>query len=322
MDVSIIIPAYNAAAHLGRAIESVLVQEGVFFEVIIVDNNSTDETLSIAKEYQSEHPDLITVFSEIEQGAGAARNKGLSMAKGTFVQFLDADDVLLPGKLSRQIVLCEQVAWVIGVSRRNDEVGAQFDVFPLPDAWKGLVVGRIGDMNANFFRRNALLRIKGQNNKLQRGEDTDMYFRLLQLELPYTIDGLPGSVYFQMPENRLSIEPHEWFLARIIDRNLMIIEFLQKNKPQYWQEHSAYFISAALVEIRRLLTEDWFLGVDKFGQLSGKHNLRIRDFDLTLLPSFALLYPLLGFLTVERLRLKTGRFFPRRLKTKLKGSLK
>jgi glycosyltransferase involved in cell wall biosynthesis len=96
--ISIIIPTYNNASHIREAIDSALSQEGVEKEIIVIDDGSTDETPKVLTEYG----DKIRVFRQENQGPCLARNKGLEIAKGEWIKFLDADDLLLPGCLSTQ----------------------------------------------------------------------------------------------------------------------------------------------------------------------------------------------------------------------------
>jgi len=99
-DISVIIPAYNAAAFIRETLDSVLTQSSMPLEVLIVNDGSTDDTRPIIDRYAKEHPQLfITVFNQENKGIGAARNKGLFEAKGHFVAFLDADDLWYPKKL-------------------------------------------------------------------------------------------------------------------------------------------------------------------------------------------------------------------------------
>ncbi len=98
--VSILIPAYNAASWVGEAIDSAISQTWPSKEIIIVDDGSTDRTLTIANMYNSR---IVKVVSQESQGAAAARNKALSLSQGDYIQWLDADDVLAPNKVSLQI---------------------------------------------------------------------------------------------------------------------------------------------------------------------------------------------------------------------------
>ena len=96
--VSVIIPVYNAEQHLRQCLDSILLRTEMRFEVICVDDGSTDSSLEILREYEAKYP-RFTVLTQKNAGAGAARNYGLRYAKGEYLSFLDADDFFEPGML-------------------------------------------------------------------------------------------------------------------------------------------------------------------------------------------------------------------------------
>lgn len=100
--VSIIIPVYNAEKNLAETINSALNQSWANKEIIIVDDGSTDRSVEIAK---GSGDAQIKVFQQVNKGSGATRNKGLSEAKGEYIQFLDADDLLSTDKIANQVKL-------------------------------------------------------------------------------------------------------------------------------------------------------------------------------------------------------------------------
>ena len=98
--VSVIIPLYNAAPWIGAAVESAIGQSWPNLEVIVVDDGSTDGSLETARALAS---DRVTVLAQPNAGASAARNRGLSVARGDYVQYLDADDLLHRDKVAVQL---------------------------------------------------------------------------------------------------------------------------------------------------------------------------------------------------------------------------
>ncbi len=101
--VSVIMPVYNSADYLHEAVNSVLSQSYDPVELIIVDDASTDNSGQILTEISQRVPGLRVVRLNENKGAAGARNAGLSIARGEFVAFIDADDVWLPEKISRQV---------------------------------------------------------------------------------------------------------------------------------------------------------------------------------------------------------------------------
>src|SRR5574337_356453 len=101
--VSVVVPAYNAAAFLRRAIDSVLGQTAVDLELLVVDDGSTDATLQLLAGYG----ERLRAISQVNAGPAGARNRGLALARGRYIAFLDADDWWLPEKLGRQVALLD-----------------------------------------------------------------------------------------------------------------------------------------------------------------------------------------------------------------------
>lgn len=100
--VSIVIPCYNAEPWVAATLESALAQTCPDKEIILVDDGSRDRGLDVARSYVSRG---VTVIAQANRGAAAARNRGLEVARGEFIQFLDADDLLAPDKIERQLAV-------------------------------------------------------------------------------------------------------------------------------------------------------------------------------------------------------------------------
>jgi glycosyltransferase involved in cell wall biosynthesis len=96
---SIIIPCYNAKGYVGRAMDSALAQNRADFEIVAVDDGSTDTTGEILRSYASNHKGLVYYIRQENKGPAAARNAGVLASKGEYLLFLDADDQLSPDAL-------------------------------------------------------------------------------------------------------------------------------------------------------------------------------------------------------------------------------
>lgn len=121
--ISVIIPAYNYAHHLPRALDSVLVQAAADVELIVVNDGSTDGTASVLQNYQFRNPGL-RVIHQSNSGAAAARNRGVLEARGCYALMLDADDELVDGAIDclRSLVEAQPQAGLF--------LGGQVSVFP------------------------------------------------------------------------------------------------------------------------------------------------------------------------------------------------
>jgi len=110
--VSVIIPLFNAEAHIVQCLNSVLTQTWPNIEVIIVDDGSTDESAALSKTFES---DKVKLYRQTNKGASAARNYGLKQATGKYIQFLDADDLLSTNKIEAQVETLNQHADCIAI---------------------------------------------------------------------------------------------------------------------------------------------------------------------------------------------------------------
>lgn len=121
--VSVICPVFNASAWLPECIESVLNQDYTSFELLLIDDGSTDDSLSVCEDYAAKDS-RISVFHQENKGVSAARNKGLKLMKGKWVTFLDADDALLAGGLRTLMEgVSEEVDVVMAGYESYDEKG-------------------------------------------------------------------------------------------------------------------------------------------------------------------------------------------------------
>ena len=107
--VSILIPAYNSQEWLADTLRSASAQTWQHKEIVVVDDGSSDRTLAIAREFES---DDVRVFTQKNQGAAATRNRAFSLSRGDYIQWLDADDLMSPDKITRQLQ-------ALGKSRNN-----------------------------------------------------------------------------------------------------------------------------------------------------------------------------------------------------------
>ena len=196
MRASLIIPTFNHARFVGAAIDSALAQTVSAFEVIVVDDGSTDETPAVLARYAGR----VRVLRQENRGLSAARNAGLAAAHGTFVSFLDADDVMAPTKLTAQLEVLERshaIGWTYcdvlmetvatGATARASErfgyASRTLDGWLFPELIHGNFIPAI----APLVRRTALEVAGGFDERLTALEDWDMWLRLsLIAEARYT----------------------------------------------------------------------------------------------------------------------------------------
>jgi glycosyltransferase involved in cell wall biosynthesis len=192
--VSILIPTYNGAPYIGPAIDSVLKQDNVDLEVIVVDDNSTDDTVAIVRSYDD--PRVRLFQNPDNMGAEGNWNRALELAKGTYIKLLPQDDLLLPGCLATQMAVLaadkeENVAMVFGAREIIDESdrvitcrGFHSAAGRIPAA--GLVracvrkgTNVIGEPGAVLFRRSLAERVGRFDSAQPYVIDLDYWLRLL-----------------------------------------------------------------------------------------------------------------------------------------------
>jgi glycosyltransferase involved in cell wall biosynthesis len=177
--VSVIIPCYKQAHFLGEAIESVQAQTHPRYEIIVIDDESPDNTAEVAGRYPN-----IRYFRQRRQERSAARNRGLRESAGDFVVFLDADDRLLPHHFQTCLDVFHatpELALVCGDYRwsGNESATHSHDCRPRPDYYGTLLrTNFIGALHAVMFRRDVLAPLGGFAPQLKSCEDQDLFLRV------------------------------------------------------------------------------------------------------------------------------------------------
>jgi len=185
--VSVIIPVYNGERTIKKAIESVFFQNYKDWEIIIVDDGSTDKTSQIIKELKSEK---IRYFYQKNQGRSKARNKGILLAKGEYIAFLDSDDVWLEEHLQKEIKVLESHPNVSLVYSEVEIIGEDGNIFPMGPNWKpkrysGLPLNQLIEENfipfsSSLVRKKCFEEIGLFDSDMEPSEDWDIWLRIVK----------------------------------------------------------------------------------------------------------------------------------------------
>ncbi|HEX8677859.1 MAG TPA: glycosyltransferase [Segetibacter sp.] len=225
--ISVIIPCFNSERFIVRAIESVLKQTYKNYEIIVVDNNSFDNTTGIIYDYMNRCPNKIKVLHEYKKGAPAARNKGLYEAKGEWIQFLDSDDELLPDKLKQQIEVADssEADVVTGSSYIykviNNKLDKSLRKVESGDVWKGLLTSKLGITSANLWKRKALLAVEGWDENKSSSQEYDLLFRMLKNNSNISFCPVPLTIVHINP-NSVSNSQNDSRIVEILDNSITL----------------------------------------------------------------------------------------------------
>ncbi|MBI4811559.1 MAG: glycosyltransferase family 2 protein [Ignavibacteriales bacterium] len=186
--VSIVIPAYNTASFIGRALKGVLSQTYQNFEVIIVDDCSTDNLAGVLSTFNDKR--IHVYHHAVNRGGSAARNTGISHTKGEYVAFLDSDDEWLPTKLEKQLKVFQSSSSEVGMVytgwrwiKGKDGIIIQYKI----PAHRGnlhqlsLSGDCIGSMSTPLIKTVLLHTIGGFDEKLPARQDWDLWLRLSKI---------------------------------------------------------------------------------------------------------------------------------------------
>lgn len=212
MKVSILIPCFNAEKWIGQAILSSLDQSHKDKEIIVVDDGSTDKSLEIIRSFGNR----IKFETGPNHGGNAARNRLLELSRGEWLQYLDADDYLLPDKISEQVPHTENAdvvysRFILEVWRNDGTfIHDTGPITPQGDLWLRLLGPGITQTGAVLWRRQALLDVGGWDPRFRSNQEVEIFFRLLAEKKRFVFCPAVGAVYRRQHE-RITLsnrDPH------------------------------------------------------------------------------------------------------------------
>ena len=249
--VSVVTPCYNAAATIADTIASVAAQTWREFELIVVDDGSSDHTPMLLAQHARRYP-WISWCIQANAGAAAAREKAIALARGEFVAFLDADDVWAPNKLSLQIAAFgrnPRTAFAYADARdfQSDRERPR-TLFQQKQPARGNVLRALFE-RGNFIltssamvRKSALLAVNGFDLSRRINEDVDLWFRLAE---QHEFDYIPEVLVRRrlLPDSLMHSNPVEVWRS-----DLELIDRWVQRRPDLFPPESAW------VRHRRALT--------------------------------------------------------------------
>lgn len=186
---TVIIPCFNVEDFIKECLDSVLLQGEIVHHTFIVDNNSTDSTVSKVREWLNEHPTFpMTITEEKKPGAPAARNNPLSQIETKWVQFLDADDLLIEGKIRDQIQQFNDADVISAASKHLTIDGTERNSIPEQNIVLALMKGKAGITSSNLFSTSSILTVNGWDESLKSSQEYDLMFRMWRTGAAFALD--------------------------------------------------------------------------------------------------------------------------------------
>jgi glycosyltransferase involved in cell wall biosynthesis len=262
--LSVVIPAYNSGRYLVQAIKSAASQTVPPSEIIVVDDGSTDDT----RERLAPYAGRVTYIPQENQGASAARNRGVEAATGELIAFLDADDVWHPRKTEIQLqAMAERPELGLLGSGTFDWPTREFPaVAPQaavvrPISWSHLVVRTTLATSSVIARRRTLERVGPFDVTLQGPEDRDLFLRVAEVtavaEINLALTGYrnsPGSLSKQVKTCEMGMRK---ILRRLDDRGAWGSCSPLRRKSYSYMYHNCSYLHGALRDYPRALAYQW-----------------------------------------------------------------
>jgi len=236
--VSVIIPTYNRAHLIGRAIKSVLKQSYQDFEVIVVDDGSMDNTEEVIKEFQEQDKRIRYIKHEKNQGGAVVRNTGINAAKGEYIGLLDDDDEWLTEKLEKQVIKFQKSSGKIGViyggffyvSEKSGEIMSEIIPTLRGNIYSNLLESCILGSPTPLIKKKCFQKAGFFDETLLSCQDWDMWIRLSKY---YDFDFVPDIVAkHHVHGEQISVDLN----AKIIARGKLIEKYrvdLSKNSQTF-----------------------------------------------------------------------------------------
>ncbi|MBP8604313.1 MAG: glycosyltransferase family 2 protein [Phycisphaerae bacterium] len=236
IQISAVIPAYNAQKYIARAIESILRQSRPADEIIVVDDGSTDDTAAVVRSYG----DKVRLISQSNGGASAARNAGIRAAKGNWIAFLDADDEWLPEFLEKHENLLKKNPFLVWSTANyitcSCSEGQQSPFVAVSDAERYLkgsevidnyFLGAIKDLwgcsDTMMIRKDLFEEAGFFNTKLRKGEDLDTWWRIAYRHPQIGFIASPLAIYhLGVPNSGCKRTESIGYYAQLISQHLIL----------------------------------------------------------------------------------------------------
>lgn len=228
---TVIIPCFNVEEYINECLDSVKKQGRVVEHTYVVDNNSTDRTVSKVLEWKASNPEFqLTVCHEHKSGAPSARNHALKHVKTRWVQFLDADDLLIPKKIAEQISAFPNADVICGGAEIEALDGSRAHTSPASPITLALMKGQAGITSSNLFNTSTLNSVQGWDETKKSSQEYDLMFRMWNAGATFCVDVQQRAVIRARPSGQISTLDKVGNLVRFIELRISMLEVFRSHK--------------------------------------------------------------------------------------------
>ena len=306
IEISVVIPCYNVGNYIKECLESVLHQTLLPIEIICVDDSSTDNTVEVIKSFVAQHPGFITLLKNSGvKGATGSRNTGLTASKGNFIQFLDADDLLLPEKFElhakhiRDTDLKADI--LVGSFTKKFLDGTEKLYINLNmDPWAALIDNKTGVTSANIFKKSKLEEIKGWEPDLKSSQEYNLMFRMMKVGAVVVFDERILSHNRERESGSITKSDPKEKWKRYINLRIQILKYLESTH-QLTEQRNQIFDNNLFNAIRSLYKYDRNASIFYYNQFLKGKMLPKQEQSINTL--YLLIYNSLGFNVAQKVAL-------------------
>lgn len=245
--ISIIVPCYNKGLYISETVMSIIDQTFSDWELILIDDCSVDNTKEIIKDFEKSYSNIKLIENECNKGANRSRNKGLEIAKGDYVLFFDADDLMtktcLEIRLQKALKYPKYNMWIFNMGTFTDTISERNEssswLLPLK---KNISVDQFLKHQIPFgtpqvvWKKSFIKQIGGFNPTFKRLQDVELHTRALLHDCKFiTFPKEPIDVYYRIEVNRLTSNK-EIFYQNYADAAILYYNNFLKSVPNHFRK--------------------------------------------------------------------------------------
>jgi len=310
MKVSIIIPCYNVDKYIEDCFKSIEKQTFSELEVIFVNDGSIDNTVKILENLISSSTLDMRLIHQENKGAPSARNNGIKHCNGSYIQFLDADDILLPNKIKHQINIANENKFpdiIVGSYQRQNMKGDLineriYNVDGNKNLWKHLMKTDLGNTCSNLFNSAIFKDGIKWTESLKSSQEYNLMFKILKKSNKVIFDSHMNTIIRVRDSGSISQQKSDKKWERYVQLRIDIVDYLKNTNPEIINDEIHQILFSC---IRMLYPHNPTKATSYYKEYIPKKFIpRISS---TTGKSYVIIYKIFGFIKTERLRQSIGK---------------